>query len=49
MGHESRGLSFEVERLCKHKLTLRPAGGAESLNLVAAAAVFAYELGSRQT
>jgi TrmH family RNA methyltransferase len=49
LGNETRGLSSEVERLCAHKLTLQPAGGAESLNLVAAAAVFCYELGYKRT
>ncbi len=44
LGHESRGLSAEIEAACSHKLTLEPHGDAESLNLVTAAAVFAYAL-----
>ncbi|MBU0692260.1 RNA methyltransferase [bacterium] len=45
LGNETRGLTPSIENSCTHKLTLKPAGGAESLNLVTAAAVFAYELG----
>ncbi len=44
LGHETRGLSEEIEAACSHKLTLDPHGDAESLNLVTAAAVFAYAL-----
>ena len=44
LGHETRGLSEELVELCSHKLTLEPSGDAESLNLVTAAAVFAYAL-----
>jgi len=44
LGHESRGLHPELEALCTHKLTLKPQGDAESLNLVTAAAVFCYAL-----
>jgi TrmH family RNA methyltransferase len=44
LGHETRGLSAEIEVACSHKLTLEPTGEAESLNLVTAAAVFAYAL-----
>lgn len=44
LGHETRGLSEEIEAACSHKLTLEPKGDAESLNLVTAAAVFAYTL-----
>lgn len=44
LGNETRGLSPELEALCKHKLTLKPHGDAESLNLVTAAAVFCYAL-----
>jgi len=46
LGHESRGLSVKIEKTCSHRVTLKPDGGAESLNLVAAAAVFAFALGS---
>jgi TrmH family RNA methyltransferase len=44
LGHETRGLSDEIAELCSHRLTLSPLGKAESLNLVTAAAVFAYAL-----
>jgi TrmH family RNA methyltransferase len=44
LGHETRGLSGDVEALCSQRVTLKPAGQAESLNLVTAAAVFAYAL-----
>jgi TrmH family RNA methyltransferase len=44
LGHETRGLSPEISDLCSDKLTLEPTGQAESLNLVTAAAVFAYVL-----
>ena len=44
LGHETRGLSAEIVELCSHRLTLQPSGHAESLNLVTAAAVFAYAL-----
>jgi RNA methyltransferase, TrmH family len=44
LGHETRGLSDEITTLCTHRLTLEPRGEAESLNLVTAAAVFAYAL-----
>ncbi|RPH95649.1 RNA methyltransferase [candidate division KSB1 bacterium] len=44
LGHETRGLSENISKLCTHHLTLKPAGCAESLNLVTAAAVFAYAL-----
>lgn len=44
LGHETRGLSDEIAALCTHRLTLKPLGSAESLNLVTAAAVFAYAL-----
>ncbi|MFZ5432435.1 MAG: TrmH family RNA methyltransferase [Calditrichota bacterium] len=44
LGHETRGLSAELADLCTHRLTLESRGGAESLNLVTAAAVFAYAL-----
>jgi RNA methyltransferase, TrmH family len=44
LGHETRGLSPEIAALCTHQLTLEPQGQAESLNLVTAAAVFAYAL-----
>jgi len=44
LGHETRGLSDEIAALCTHHLTLKPQGTAESLNLVTAAAVFAYAL-----
>lgn len=44
LGNESRGLSDELEAACKHKVTLKPKGNAESLNLVTAAAVFCYAL-----
>ena len=46
LGHETRGLSDEIASHCTHRLTLKPAGSAESLNLVTAAAVFAYALSS---
>jgi len=44
LGHESRGLAGELAALCTHRLTLQPQGLAESLNLVTAAAVFAFAL-----
>jgi TrmH family RNA methyltransferase len=44
LGHETRGLTAEIAELCTHRLTLNPMGHAESLNLVTAAAVFAYAL-----
>lgn len=44
LGNESRGISAELESACKHKVTLKPKGNAESLNLVTAAAVFCYAL-----
>jgi TrmH family RNA methyltransferase len=44
LGHETRGLSDEIAALCTHRLTLKPQGNAESLNLATAAAVFAYAL-----
>jgi RNA methyltransferase, TrmH family len=44
LGHETRGLSDELANLCSHRLTLTPSGSTESLNLVTAAAVFAYAL-----
>jgi len=44
LGHETRGLSDEIAALCTHRLTLKPQGSAESLNLATAAAVFAYAL-----
>lgn len=46
LGHETRGLSENIEKLCSHKFTLKPKGKAESLNLTAAAAVFAYAFSS---
>lgn len=44
LGHETRGLTSELEESCSRKLTLTPQGQAESLNLVTAAAVFCYAL-----
>ena len=44
LGHETRGLSDEIASLCSHRFTLSSSGKSESLNLVTAAAVFAYEL-----
>ncbi|HEY3295622.1 MAG TPA: RNA methyltransferase [bacterium] len=44
LGHETRGLSDDVAALCTDRITLAPQGSAESLNLVTAAAVFAYAL-----
>lgn len=44
LGHETRGLSPEIAAACSHRFTLEPMGDAESLNLVTAAAVFAYAL-----
>lgn len=44
LGHETRGLSDEIAALCSHRLTLSPLGKSESLNLVTAAAVFAFAL-----
>jgi RNA methyltransferase, TrmH family len=44
LGQETRGLSPDLAALCSHQLTLEPQGDAESLNLVTAAAVFAYAL-----
>lgn len=44
LGHETRGLSPEIEKLCSHKITLEPRGDAESLNLVTAAAVFSFAI-----
>jgi TrmH family RNA methyltransferase len=44
LGHETRGLSEEIARPCSHRFTLSPLGKSESLNLVTAAAVFAYAL-----
>jgi len=44
LGHETRGLSEDVAALCSHRFTLLPLGKSESLNLVTAAAVFAYAL-----
>jgi RNA methyltransferase, TrmH family len=44
LGHETRGLTPEIAALCTQRLTLNPMGHAESLNLVTAAAVFAYAL-----
>jgi TrmH family RNA methyltransferase len=46
LGHETRGLSDEIASLCSHRFTLFPLGKSESLNLVTAAAVFAYALGN---
>ncbi len=48
LGNETRGLTPSIEKICTHKLTLKPTGGAESLNLVTAASVFAYELGPKK-
>ncbi len=44
LGNETRGLSPELETLCTNRITLKPRGQAESLNLVTAAAVFCYAL-----
>jgi TrmH family RNA methyltransferase len=46
LGHETRGLSKVLAEHCTHRFTLEGHGGAESLNLVTAAAVFAYALTS---
>jgi TrmH family RNA methyltransferase len=47
VGHETRGLSDEIAGLCSHRFTLSSLGKSESLNLVTAAAVFAYALSHR--
>ena len=44
LGHETRGLTENLAALCSHQLTLEPRGRAESLNIVTAAAVFAFAL-----
>ena len=44
LGHETRGLSEELARACSHRATLPGRGGAESLNLATATAVFLYEI-----
>ncbi len=44
LGHETRGLDPSVARSCTVQLTLEPHGGAESLNLVTAAAVASFAL-----
>lgn len=44
LGHETRGLSDEITALCSHRFTLSSSGKSESLNLVTAAAVFAFVL-----
>lgn len=44
LGNETRGISDELEAACTHRVTLKPKGDAESLNLVTAAAVFCYAL-----
>jgi TrmH family RNA methyltransferase len=44
LGHETRGLSENLTAICSHHVTLERGGDAESLNLVTAAAVFAFAL-----
>lgn len=44
LGHETRGLADDLAAGCTHRFTLAPRGGAESLNLVTAAAVAAFAL-----
>jgi RNA methyltransferase, TrmH family len=44
LGHETRGLSESLLKLCSHPMTLERKGSAESLNLVTAAAVAAFVL-----
>ena len=44
LGHETRGLSEELTQACSHRATLPGRGGAESLNLATATAVFLYEI-----
>ncbi|MBU1708162.1 RNA methyltransferase [bacterium] len=44
LGHETRGLSEELAQACTHRATLPGRGGAESLNLATATAVFLYEI-----
>ncbi len=44
LGHETRGLSEELAQTCSHRATLQGRGGAESLNLATATAVFLYEI-----
>jgi TrmH family RNA methyltransferase len=44
LGHETRGLSEELAQACSHHATLPGRGGAESLNLATATAVFLYEI-----
>jgi TrmH family RNA methyltransferase len=40
IGNESRGISPEVERLIRHRITIPRIGGAESLNAAIATAIF---------
>jgi TrmH family RNA methyltransferase len=46
-GNESNGVSKELIELSKHKLTINKIGGAESLNVATAAAIFMYEFSGK--
>ena len=42
-GPEAQGLSSEMAALADHRVTIPMAGGAESLNVAAAAAICLYQ------
>lgn len=46
-GNESNGVSKELVELSKTKLTINKIGGAESLNVATAAAIFMYEFSGK--
>lgn len=46
-GNESNGVSEELIELSKTKLTINKIGGAESLNVATAAAIFVYEFSGK--
>ncbi len=46
-GNESNGVSKELVELSKTKLTINKVGGAESLNVATAAAIFMYEFSGK--
>lgn len=46
-GNESNGVSQELVELSKTKLTISKIGGAESLNVATAAAIFMYEFSGK--
>lgn len=46
-GHEGEGLGKDLVRLCDHRWTIPMAGGTDSLNVAACAAIVLYQLSRR--